>query len=184
MKNLREKPLPEDIERLIAEEESAAMARFRGSDFAPRLKGAIAVAGHEAPAPLPSRRIPGWTWAAAGVLTAAAILAYIAVPKRGPSRGAAEEKRTAFVRLPGLEEMELWAKDAALAPAPLSRATSAFAAALARMKAGAATAESVGIAPTEQRVPHLGLEKLMEILIRDKAVEKTLSLVSPKIKEG
>jgi len=52
------------------------------------------------------------------------------------------------------------------------------------MKAGAATAESVGIAPTEQRIPHLGLEKLMEILIRDRAVEKTLSLMLPKIKEG
>jgi hypothetical protein len=184
MKNIKENPLPEDIARLVREEESAAMARFRGRDFTGRLKRTIAAAGGAAPVRASLRKIPRWMAASAGVLAAAAIIAYVTVPKRGADDGAAERARPGLVRLPGLDGLDLWAKVAALGPARLPIASDHFAAFLSGMKAVATTVTNVDLIPTEGKAPHLGLEKLMEILVRDRAVEKALSLVSPKFKEG
>jgi hypothetical protein len=82
--------------------------------------------------------------------------------------------------------LDLWAKDAALEPARLSPAPDAFAAVLAGIKdyEDARAAAAVDSRSRHDRAPHLGVEKLMEILIRDGAVEKVLSLISPKFKEG
>jgi|WetSurMetagenome_2_1015567.scaffolds.fasta_scaffold192448_2 hypothetical protein len=181
MKSPENKPLPENFERLIAEEEAAAVAKFRAGDFSGRVRRAVAAEGSSA-APRPvARRVPGWAWAAGALLTAAGVLAYLAVPKpAGIANGAAFAE---LVRFPGLDGLEAWEKDAALAPTPSSPVAGGFAAALAGMKTSARPA---GEAAAAERIPpsHLGLEKLMEILIRDGAVAKTLSLMSPKFKEG
>ena len=113
MKNIKENPLPEDIARLVREEESAATARFRGRDFTGRVKRAMAAAADAAPVRASLRRVPRWMAASAGVLAAVAIVAYVAVPKRGADDGAAERARAGLVRLPGLDGLDLWAKVAA-----------------------------------------------------------------------
>lgn len=183
MNNDSRESRPDPIERLIADEEAAAMARFRQGDFRSRLERAVAA--EEAPVPTKpnARRIPSWAWTAAALFVAAGILAYVAVPKRGPSGGASEAARAMVLRLPGLDGLDEWARNAALEPAPASPAAGGFAAALAGMKTRARPA---GEAAAAERIrpSRLGLEKLMEILIRDRAVEKVLSLASPKFKEG
>jgi len=184
MKSPENKPLPENIERLIAKEETAAMSRFRARDFSARVKRAVAADRTPAPSRAGDRRVPGWAWTAAALFVAAGILAYVAVPKRVPIGGADGSARAVAIRLPGLDGLEAWARDTALEPAPASPAVGGFAAAFAGMGVGTAAEEPGTFAPTDRKIPRLGLEKLMEILIRDRAVEKALSLMSPKFKEG
>jgi len=183
MKSAKDKPLPEDVRRLIEAEEDAALARFRSDDFAGRVAKAVTANGDRASARAGAHRIPRWAWAAAAVFGLAAIVAYLAFPKRGPSPFEPGTARAASVRLPGLDGLDAWARDAALEPAPLSPAAGGFAAVLAGLTTRARATDAVepaSMAPA----PRLGLEKLMEILIRDRAVEKALSLASPKFKEG
>jgi hypothetical protein len=195
MKKPEEIPLPGEAERLIAGEEAAALAKFRTRDFSGRLNRAIAADGTPGPSRRAARRIPGWVWPAAALFVAAGILAYLAVPKPGPSGEADASARAMLIRLPGLDGLESWAKDTALEPAPLSVSAARFASVLAGMKTvaaedtargvpGRANSDGAEAASSGASRPRLGLEKLMEILIRDRAVAKTLSLVSPKFKEG
>lgn len=183
MTHHKQKPLPKDIARLIAEEETEALARFRQRDFPGRLERAVAVDEAPAPARSHARRIPRWAWTGAVLFVIAGIMAYVAVPKRGSFGGADGEARAVAIRLPGLDGLEEWAKDTFLEPAPAIPAAGSFAAAFAAMKKDAQPADEA-VSDERIRPPHLSLEKLMEILIRDRAVAKTLSLISPKFKEG
>jgi hypothetical protein len=177
------------IDLLIAEEEAGALARFRSRDFAGRLKRALA----EEAAPVTGRpfyrRIPRPAWVAAGILVAAGVALFLVLPRSAPSGSAIKAISAALIRTPGLQAIREPASAAAENPPSLSApGEGRFAAVLAEIRKSSAPAVPAGTgAPVpsgKERAPHRDLEKTMEILIRDRAVEKVLTQIFQKTKEG
>lgn len=176
-------PAFDAIERLIREEEGAALEAFRRRDFGRRVAARIEAAeGIKTGRSFPR---PAFLAAAAALLMIAAG-AYFFLHRSGP-RGAGREagRFVAVIReLPGLSEL-------ASRPAASSQGTTEMPAVPVSIRDGLAMAgrqkageeESASLPNALANAPRLSLEKKMAILFRDKAIERVLVSIREKTKE-
>ena len=176
-------PAFDAIERLIREEEGAALEAFRRRDFGRRVAARIEAAGGLKT----GRSFPRPAFlAAAAVLLMIAAGAYFFLHRSGP-RGAGRDAGrfvAVFRELPGLAEL-------ASRPAAPPRGETEILPAAASIRDGLAMAgrqkageeESAPLPKAAPNVPRLSLEKKMAILFKDKAIERVLVSIREKTKE-
>ena len=176
------------IRELIEGEQAKALARFRDSRFGERLKRRLAerTVGRLRPAPLfPALRPVSVVLAVLIVVGAAAV--WLLRPRTsGIESGTAV---TAFLRgLPGLQAIEfpapLSSGASPLPASPLEKNISSVLSVSKRTGGAPGPGPGRGFSVIDPGSEPLGLRRFYEILIIDRSVERVLSDISPKIKEG
>jgi|GEM_PF-1218863 len=191
MNNDNRKSRPDAIERLIADEEAAALAEFRTKDFPALVERRIAEetrAGVRPRASLASRLLRPAAIAAAAALLCG-IIAFFVLPRSSSSGGAAAMIQKALLGMPGLQELDRTTvadPEAANISGGASRFSFAAVLAAAREEIVAGGHAGTGSAAPDgkRRAPRLSLREQYEILIIEKSVERVLTQLANKFKEG
>lgn len=175
----------EDIRRLISAEEKEALESFRAGDFEKGLRARVAAAREEK-RPLLLFGKPALLVSAAAtafVLVAAAAALLLFRHPEGRMRGETVDFAKAVGMLPGLADVQgsfsIRVPSAAPIPAgPVAKV-------LARAYAQKREAESrAALPPARLSPPRLSLEKKMEILFKDRVLERVLVSIREKSKEA
>ena len=179
---------PDPVRDLIETEVRTALARFRGSRFADRLKKRPAEQAVRLPTAgrlRPALRPVLVALAALIILSAAAV--WLLQPRPHIVQGGTPV--AALLRgLPGLHAIEFPAPPpAGVSPLPASPLEKNISSVLSvsRETGGApGPAGRSGFSVISPKSEPLGLQRFYEILVIDKSVERVLLDISPKIKEG
>jgi hypothetical protein len=182
---------PDAIGPLIAGEESAALAEFRTRDFPALVQRRIAEearAGQRRRTSFSGRLLRPAAIAAAAVLICV-VVAFLALPRGSSSNETATMIQRALLGMPGLRSLE---RATAAKPEAASvsggAASFSFAAVLAAARNEIAAGERVRTGSSapggELRAPRLSLREQYEILIIEKSVERVLTQLANKFKEG
>jgi hypothetical protein len=191
MNNDNRESRPDPIERLIADEEAAALAEFRTQDFPALVQRRIAKEardGRKHRASFFGRLLrPGIAAAAAALVCA--VVVFLVLPRGSSSNETAAMIQRALLGMPGLQPLDRPAAADSEAAGDSGGASSfSFAAVLAAAH-GEITAGERGRAGSsppggEGRAPRLSLQEKYEILIIEKSVERVLTQLANKFKEG
>lgn len=196
---------PDTVRELIEAEEREALARFRDSRFGDRLKARLD--NHEVPAIRPAPPGPAFrpVWVSLAVLVAIAAAAiWLLRPLSRPPLSGPLAVAAALHRSPGLRAIESGdvesgdvpqgdtLRQARVSPwgtsprgaTPLENDIASVLSRAARISAATPRPEQPVLAPLEPLRPPLGLRKVYEILVIDRSVERVLSNISQKTKEG
>lgn len=179
------------IERLICEEEGKALARFRAGDFRDRLERSLAEKGGDSSNRLRAfvRRIPRLAWATASILFIGGCLAFLVLSRSGSAGDSVRVIGNALLKMPGFQSIGQGTITPAKSPlSSVFRPENTFAAVLGAVQGR--TGESgpgepgASVSPKKARPPYLDLQEKYRILIEEKVVERVLTLISQKTKEG
>jgi len=176
------------IRELVEAEESQALARFRDTGFGERLKRRLTEP--TVTPPLSGRLRPAWraAWVSLAVLIVLGATAVWLSRSGTRSIDSGPAVAAHFRGLPGLQAIEF--------PAPASAGVSALPASpleknissvLSVSKGTGGTpipGSSRGFSAIDPASERLGLQRFYEILVIDRSIERVLSDISPKIKEG
>ena len=191
MANDNRESRPGAIERLIADEEAAALAEFRTRDFPSRVRRHISEemgsgGKHRA-------FFAGRLWRPAAIAAAAvllcAVIAFFVLPRGPSSNETAAVIQRALLGMPGLQTPDGTAGlDSDAAGVSGGDSSPFFAAVLAAAYREITAGERAGTVSTapggERRSPRLSLQEKFEILIIDKSIERVLTPLANKFKEG
>jgi len=172
----------EEIGRLIQNDVDGALRVFRSRDFGTRLRARIAADERAVKAKSLLRRI---AVPAAALLAVSAALYLLNVP-RPPAPGPAHPRLFAAV----LRQLPSFSRPGAESPAGpageagRSGAGSRFQSALASAERRKEEARETPLRADRPRIPVLSLKKKMEILYRDRVIERALMLLTGKSKEA
>ncbi len=182
---------PDAIDCLIADEEAAALAEFRTKDFPALVKQRIAEE-----TPDGRRRRPSFlsllerpAAIGAGVALVCGLIAFLVLPRGSSSGGAAAMIQKALFGMPGLQALDRTAVvDSEAAGVSGSASSDSFAAVLttARKEIAAGERARTGSSPPggKRRAPRLSLQEKYEILIIEKSIERVLTQLAKRFKEG
>jgi hypothetical protein len=177
------------IRELIEAEEKPALDRFRASHFEERLEQRIKSASGPARRPSLSRAIPRpvWVLLAALILLGGALLTFRF--RRTPASDGRAAVEAALRQLPGMQAIEKEPRPVSdLSSPPTSLLEKGIIAALSspNVQSGAAPIprRNRGFVAINPRREPLDLEELYNILVVNKSVERVLTLISQKSKEG
>lgn len=176
------------IGEIIGAEEEQALARFRSSRFGERLKRAL----EEQPAASPlTARAPSVlrpVWISLAVLAALAAAATWLFRPRSPALVSGGAVEALFHGLPGFQAIENppppLSAGSGDSGSPLERNIAFVLGGPARPEGKRSHERGGGHSLVTPRPEPLGLERVYEILIIDKSVERVLADLSPKTKEG
>ncbi len=166
--------MPDDLRRLIDRDIAENLSRFRDSDFETRLRKRL-VEAMPVPAPKTRRLVPAVVWGAGAALVLAAALIIPWGKKRTPFSVSVADLESALRAAPGWRAFA--ADRPATAPAAAESALGhTFAAALEKglLREGDRAAALERTAPNLLTIPPAGLKRTIEILIRDRAIERVL----------
>jgi hypothetical protein len=191
MNNDNRESRPDAIDRLISDEEAKALAEFRTKDF-PALVGRRIAEGSRIGrwrrAPFSGRLLRPAAIAAAAALVCV-VVAFLILPRGSSSGGVAAMIQKALLGMPGLQALDGTAAiDSEAAGVSGGASPDSFAAVLAAAREEIAAGERArtGSSPPggERRAPRLSLQEKYEILIIEKSVERVLTQLANKFKEG
>lgn len=182
---------PDAIERLIADEEAEALAEFRTSDFSARVQRRMAEEnrnGRRSRASFAGRILRPAAIAAAAVLLCV-VIAFFILPRGTSSNETAAVIQKALLGMPGLQPPDRTAGlDSEAAGVSGGSSSPFFAAVLAAARreivAGGHAGTGSAALDGERRAPRLSLREQYEILIIEKSVERVLTQLANKFKEG
>jgi hypothetical protein len=189
MEKNEKKPAPDLIEKLIRAEEEDALRKFRASDFQARLEKRIQKKEGEKHRLSFFRQNPKLIWGAAGLLLAAGVIVFLAIPRHAPSEVTVKTLENVLSQMPGFQAIErqpsVNLNSQTIPPAPLEAFFAFVLSQLEKEKASIEFAETASPNPYEGRkAPPLDLQKKYEILIIEKSIERVLSLISQRFKEA
>jgi len=191
MNNDNRESRPDAIERLIADEEAAALAEFRTKDFRARVGRHIAKetrAGEGRRASFAGRFLRPAAISAAAILICV-FIAFLVLPRSSSSNETAAIIQRALLGWPALRSLpRATAAKPEAASVSGGAASFSFAAVLAAARNEIAAGERVRTGSSapggELRAPRLSLREQYEILIIEKSVERVLTQLANKFKEG
>lgn len=177
------------ISELIAAEEGDALSKFRASHFEDRLRRRIKVDLAQPSRPPALRAALRPVWISAAVLIVLGGAALVVLRSRIPAPQSAVTVENALRLLPGIRAIEeQWPRRVDIAPLPSSSLDQSIAAVL------STGIKLDGTPPIPDRHPAarsfdpdrkpLDLQELYELLMMNKSIERVLTLVSSKPKEG
>jgi len=174
----------EEIGRLIQNDVDEALRVFRSRDFGKRLRARIAADERPAKAKSFLRKV-AVPAAAAALLTVSAALFLLNVP-RPPAPDPVHPRLFAAVlrQLPSFSRPPAESLSGPAGEAGMSGAGSRFQSALASAERRKEEARETPLRADRPRVPVLSLKKKMEILYRDRVIERALVLMLGKSKEA
>jgi len=189
MEKNEKKPAPDLIEKLIGAEEEAALRKFRAGDFQARLEKRIQKKEGEKHRLSFFRQNPKLVWGAAGLLVAAGVIVFLVIPRHPPSEVTVKTLENVLSQMPGFQAIErqpsVNLNSQTILPAPLEAFFVSVLSEIEKQKASKESMEAKSPNPYEgYKPPPLDLQKKYEILIIEKSVERVLSLISQKFKEG
>jgi hypothetical protein len=173
----------EDIAGLIREDKERALERFRKGDFDQKIRARIAAVSAGERRPL-GRRLLGPVSVVRLFMGAAGALLLLSRRRTTAPLGGPGRMMTVLGGLPGISELALPKE----APPPATMPTSGTAQAV-RTVLALATREKeaeermVEVPAGRPKVPRLSLEKKMEILFKDRAIERVLISICKKSEE-
>jgi len=191
MNNDNRESQPDPIKRLIADEEAAALAEFRTKDFSALVQRRIAKEardGRKRRASFFGRLLRPAAIAAAAALVCAVVV-FLVLPRGSSSNETAAMIQRVLLGMPGLQPPDRRTPTDSEAAGVSGGAFSfSFAAVLAAAHGEITGGERgrAGSSPPggERRAPHLSLQEKYEILIIEKSVERVLTQLANKFKEG
>lgn len=173
----------EDIAGLIREDRERALERFRKGDFDRRLRARIASVSDEERRPLVRRLLVPVSVVLLFVVAAGTLLLLTRRPTTAPPGGPGR-MMTVLERLPAISELALPREAIPSATMPTSSTARAVRAVLVlAIREKEAEERMVEIPAGRPKGPRLSLEKKMEILFKDRAIERVLLSISKKSEE-
>lgn len=189
MADLDQKNDGDMISELIAAEEKDALARFRASRFEDRLRNRIKMDRAQPSRPSALRAALRPVWISAAVLVVLGSAALIFLRSRPPAPARVMSVENVLRLLPGIQAIEKQKPGgldiAPLSGSPLDQSIAAVLSSRIRPDAGSPALDRHPAPPSfdPARKP-LDLQELYDLLIMNKSIERVLTLVSPKPKEG
>jgi hypothetical protein len=188
MTGLDRKSGSDPIRELVEADESQALARFRNAGFEERLKRRLAE--QTVAPPLPGRLRPAlrpvWVPLAALIILGAAAV-WLLRPRHHTAQGGAAVAAL-FRALPGLRAIEFPAPAPAgvlpLPASPLERNIGSVLSVSRGASGAPGPGPGRGFWAIDPGAKPLDLQRFYEILVIDRSIERVLSDISPKIKEG
>jgi hypothetical protein len=192
MNNDNRESRPDAIERLIADEEAAALDEFRMGDFRACVERRIAEetrAGEGRRASFAGRFLRPAV-VTAGAALVCVVVAFLILPRSSSSNGTTAMIQRALLGMPGLPSPDMTtAINSEAAGVSAGVPSLSFAAVLASARDEMAAGERAGDVSSaarggDSRAPRLSLQEKYEILIIEKSVERVLTQLANKFKEG
>jgi hypothetical protein len=176
------------IREIVESEKERMLARFRSSRFGERLNRNLAEPSGSPHLPARVRPVLRPVWVAlAGLIIMAASAAWFLLPRTRAARGRPVIEAL-FHGLPGLQAIEN--PPPPLSPvslatgSPLEKNIASVLSGPAAMKSPQGPERTGRLSAVETSSEPLGLERVYEILVIDRSVERVLADISPKTKEG
>jgi hypothetical protein len=176
------------IREIVGAEEEKALVRFRSSGFGERLKQSLAEHSAAPPRPARFRQVLRPVWISLAVLIVlAAAAAWLLRPRAGAAHGGAVIEAL-FHGLPGLQAIENPPPPLnAVSPvpgSPLERSIASVLSGPVESSGSPGSPRSREYSTIKPDAKPLGLERVFEILVVDRSVERVLADISTKAKEG
>ncbi len=173
--------LPENIRRRIDAEIESGLEHFRRSDFDVQMR--VAEALNRVPVPRPIRsRFKRWAPALTAALAAAVLALVVLLPERSPAPvPSADGWIAALERTPGIQSLNRSLQDKALPIAAGADSPSPLLRGLAGAAASAPRPAGEPIPPV--LVPRYDLQRKIEILIKERPIERALAWIKFKTRE-
>lgn len=189
MNKIGQKNSPDTIKDLIEAEEKDALAKFRAGDFQARLENRIKTAPRQALRPSLFRVLPQAIWISAAALILLGSAAVMYLINRTPAPASVATFEDFLHRLPGIQTLEGRVPASPDVPAlPASPLEKTIAAVLSSrmppVAAGQVQDQSCGPSSIDVKAKPMDLQELYDILIMNKSIERALTLLSQKTKEG
>jgi len=189
MTDVDEKKDVETFRELVEAEESKALAEFRASHFRERLEDRISSAAASSPRPSLFQVIPRPVWVSSAMLIILGVAAIILLHLRAPAPDDRAAVEALLRQLPGLYAVENQVRVVPdLSSLPLSPLEKGIASILSNPSASSGATplpgQNQGFSTINPKKVPMDLQKLYNILIMDKSVERVLTAVSQKTKEG
>ena len=189
MSDVDEKKDVEAFRELVEAEENKALAEFRTSHFRERLEDRISSPAALPPRPSLFQVIPRPVWVSLAILIILGVAAIILLQLRAPAPDDRAAVEALLRQLPGLHAVENQVRVVSdLRSLPMSPLEKGIARIFSNPNASSGEIPLPGqnqdfSAINPKKVP-MDLQKLYYILVMDKSVERVLTAVSQKTKEG
>jgi len=189
MTDVDEKKVVENFRELVEAEESRALAKFRASHFRERLEDRISSAAASSPRPSLFQVIPRPVWVSSAMLIILGVAAIILLHLRAPAPDDRAAVEALLRQLPGLHAVENQVRmDSDLSLLPLSPLEKGIANIFSKPNASfwatPLPGQNQGFSAINPKKLPMDLQKLYNILIMEKSVERVLTAVCQKTKEG
>lgn len=176
------------IEKLIAEEKEVALRRFRAGDFSSRVR-ALTQAKRKGRSLSSLRlRIPLAAWGGAALLVVLGIIAFFIFTPRTPQTSATQTIENFLRQTPAVQGLtrsqEFSTKEVETGASRFKESIVMALSSSGRNQLSEKTGQDKLVPDSRSpQMPHLDLENMYRILIREKSIERVLSLSLKKLEE-